>query len=532
MPESLDVLFLVPPMRPVLRPLDVVHIFFKHSQGTKNIISVHLGLLSIAAYLRNEGFSCGYYDLGHFAGKPNLVGTVSGLLNRYNPKIVALTSYTSNFNSTLDTIKIIKDIDPGILICVGGPHVTFLDKYSIKESKNRIDIIVRGEGERTMLDIVKYYLRRSSIDSIEDEVRGITTVRRRTDDQKLLTNEELSLFPPLALDLIPQRERNNYIYIPLTATRGCAYKCVFCINPIFWSQNVRFRPPDKVVEEVKIAEKLFGKKILVEFSDTILPINMRHFESLADLYIKSTNTPIKMALTRANLTDDRRLRIMKRLVQEGGYISIGVENCNPTILQNMGKPTWEIQLEALKKLKKFQLNSIPTWMVGFCGETTKIQYQNVEMLDYLNRKELIQSAILNIWIPIPGSRPFQTPEKYGVKIHTKNWDFYDRAVYPPPYSLFDPSTGETTLTEAQVWAYFISMIAMQNKWSRERRGTGMIQITQEMREILKNPGLLFYSPAGEAHNTIYEDAFVEYYGLFNFLRKKKKKKSMINKLSN
>ncbi len=519
MSDSIDVLFLVPPMRPILRPLDLVHIFFRHSQNTNNIISVQLGLLSMASHLRIEGISCQYHDLAHFKGEATLYDTISGLIRKCNPKIVALTSYTSNFNAALKTIQIIKSIDPNVLVCVGGSHVTFLDRYSIDESDNKIDIVVRGEGERTMLDIAKNFLKNDSIELIEDSVRGITTKNKRNPDQKLLTSNELRQLPPIAFDLIPQSERNNYIYIPLTATRGCAYQCTFCTNPLFWDQKVRFRPPENVIEEVLIAEALFPKR-LFEFSDTILPINMGYFEKLVDLYINSATTPIKMALTRANLTDDKRLRIMKRLIQDDGYVSIGVENGNPSILKIMGKPTWEEQLDALKKLKKYRLNSIPTWMVGFCGENISTKIQNLEKLEFLNKKELIQSVILNIWIPIPGSPPFQNPKKFGLKIHTYNWDYYDRAVYPPPYSLFNPINGKTTLTSAEIWAYYLSMISLQNRWSTEKKkvkGKG-VSINQLMNNIAKNSKTLYFSPAGESHNTIYEDEFDQYQNLFNPFR--------------
>ncbi len=516
MSNSVDVLFLVQPMRPILRPLDLVHVFYNHSQNTKDIVSVHLGLLSMASHLRSEGISCQYHDLAHFKGEGTLHDTISGLLNKYNPKIVAMTSYTSNFNAALESIQIIKSINPNVLVCIGGPHVSFLDRYSIDESNNMIDIIVRGEGERTMLDITKKFLKNGSIELIEDSVRGITTKNKRNPDQKLLTNNELSQIPPIAFDLIPKSERNNFIYIPLTATRGCAYHCTFCTNPLFWQQKVRFRPPENVIEEVLIAEELFPKR-LIEFSDTILPINMRYFEKLVDLYINSATTPIKMALTRANLTDDKRLRIMKRLIQDDGYVSIGVENGNPNILKIMGKPTWEEQLDALKKLKKYKLNSIPTWMVGFCGENLSTKIQNLEKLEFLNKKELIQSVILNIWIPIPGSLPFQNPKKFGLKIHTYNWDFYDRAVYPPPYSLFDPIDGKTILTSAEIWAYYLSMISLQNRWtSAKKKSKGKRKFRSDLiNNIIENFEILFFSTAGENHNTIYEDQSGKHQKLLN-----------------
>ena len=513
MTKSTDVLFLVPPMKPVLRPIVVIFSFFKHSKSSEVMIPVQLGLLSMASYLRREGFSCAYYDLSHFKGKPTLNETITDQLKKYNPRIIALTSYTPNFNATLKTIDIIKEIDPNVLICVGGPHVTFLDRYSIDESNDKIDVVVRGEGERVMRDITYYFLKGLSL---EENVRGITTKNKRNPDQELLTNEELGKLPPIAFDLIPKKERNNYIYIPLNATRGCSYNCTFCTNPLFWRHKIRFRPPEKVIEDILFAEELFPKR-LIEFADTILPFKMAHFEKLVRLYRQLTHSPIKMALTRANLTDNKRMQLMKDLLQDEGFVIIGVENGNPNILKLMRKPSWEQQLQALKNLKNFGIASIPSWMIGFCGENLSTMNQNLEKVEYLNREQLVSSIILEIWIPLPGSLPFQNPKKYGVKIQSYNWDFYDRAVFPPPYSLFDVETGETTLTNAQIWAYYLAMISLQNKWTKKKKliKGKEISISQFMKTIPKHLNLLFFSPAGESNITIYKDLFDNYTALFN-----------------
>ncbi|MHA1130788.1 MAG: B12-binding domain-containing radical SAM protein [Candidatus Helarchaeota archaeon] len=505
MADSTDVLFLVPPMKPLFRPVDVIYSSYKRYKTSDNLIPVQLGLLSMAAYLQQDGFSCKYHDLCHFKGYSTLSETISHLLKKYNPSIVGLTSYTSNFNATLKVVSLLKQMNPNVLICVGGPHVTFLDKYSIDESDNNIDIVVRGEGEKTMRDLVYNYLKGKSL---EENVKGITTKEKRTPDRALLTNEELSKLPPIALDLIPTKERSNIIYIPLNATRGCSYSCSFCTNPVFWQHQIRFRNPETVIEELLIAEDLFRKRS-IEFTDTILPYKISHFGKLVELYLKTVTTPITMALTRANLTDNKRLGLMKKLLQNEGYVIIGVENGAPKILELMKKPTWEMQLQALKNLKKFDLTSIPSWMLGFCGENLSTMQQNFEKINYLNKSNLINSIILFIWIPIPGSLPFHEPQKWGVKIHTYNWDYYDRAVFPPPYSLFNPQTGETTLTDLQIWAYYLSILALQKSWSDKKKlfSGKEPDFRQFLKQLPINQKLLYYSPAGEASINSYDDLY-------------------------
>jgi radical SAM superfamily enzyme YgiQ (UPF0313 family) len=507
-------------MNPILRPLDIVYPLFERVQKSEDLVPLQLGLLSIAGYLLKEGFDVQYHDLCHFEGvpsqKPRLRVTLDHLLKKYDPAIVGLTSYTSNFNASLKVVALLKEINPNLLICVGGPHVTFLDKYSIEESGNRIDVVVRGEGERTMHDIVQCNKKGKPL---EENVRGITTNKKRTPDQALLSNEELNKIPPLPFELIPKKERRKTIYLPLNATRGCSYRCTFCTNPIFWGHTVRFRNPESIIREILIAEELFPK-MMIDFTDTILPAKVNHFEELVNQYTTSVKTPVLMALTRANLTDNKRLKLMKTLLGDKGYLTIGLENGNPRILELMHKPTWDTQLTALKNIKEFGIRSIPSWMVGFCGEDRLTMQENMDKLECLYKNQLIDSVIIFIWIPIPGSLPFRNPKEFGLKIHTINWDFYDRAVFPPPYSLFNPKTGEKTLSSLQIWSYYLDMIYLQKAWSEKmgksekRRGPKekMVQPHQFIRAVSKNPEYLYFNPTGESNLTVYEELLKDSFG--------------------
>jgi len=502
-PDCNELLLLVPPMKPFHRPIDLIYTKYERSLSTSNLLPVQIGLLSIASYLREDGFSCQYYDLSHFQGKPTLKRTLTELLKKYDPCIVGLTSYTSNFNATLKCVEILKDLNPNLLVCVGGPHVTFLDRLSLEESNFQIDVIVRGEGERTFRSIVYHYFKGHDL---EQNVRGITTKTGRSADQKPLTNEELTNLPPLAFDLIPQNERKKQIYIPINISRGCVYKCSFCTNSLFWGHSIRLRDPEKVVEEILIAEELFPN-IYLEFTDTILPFNLSQFEKLVALYTKEINTPASMAFIRANLVNNRRLELLKKLIYEYGYVTVGVENSHPKILKIMNKPTWETQLSALQKLRKFALMSIPTWIIGFCGENLPTMLHNLEIVDYLNKTDLVDSIIMFIWVPLPGSLPFQNPKQFGLKLHTLNWDQYDRAIFPPPYSLYDPQTGKPTLTNLQIWAYFLSMVTLQNSWDRatQKIKERNISMSKFLKIIEKNQKYQLFSTFGESNINIYKD---------------------------
>src|SRR5208283_1065626 len=69
-----------------------------------------------------------------------------------NPDIIGVTSATLTYLPALEILKAAKTALPNCLTMIGGPHVTVMDEQTFTESTN-VDIVVRGEGEQTMLEL-------------------------------------------------------------------------------------------------------------------------------------------------------------------------------------------------------------------------------------------------------------------------------------------------------------------------------------------------------------------------------------------
>ena len=69
-----------------------------------------------------------------------------------NPDIIGVTSATLTYLPALEILKAAKTALPNCLTMIGGPHVTVMDEQAFTESTN-VDIVVRGEGEQTMLEL-------------------------------------------------------------------------------------------------------------------------------------------------------------------------------------------------------------------------------------------------------------------------------------------------------------------------------------------------------------------------------------------
>ncbi len=118
-------------------------------------IFLPLGIGYLAAVLEQEGYKVDVVDCQ--TTRPNQE-VLEEKFRNLNPDIIGVTSATVTYLPALDVLKTAKIAAPNALTLMGGPHVTVLDQQALADSSN-LDIVVRGEGEQTMLDLARAGLR-------------------------------------------------------------------------------------------------------------------------------------------------------------------------------------------------------------------------------------------------------------------------------------------------------------------------------------------------------------------------------------
>ncbi|MHC1591213.1 MAG: B12-binding domain-containing radical SAM protein, partial [Candidatus Helarchaeales archaeon] len=353
--HEIDFLMIIPPPRPLLRPLDLTFPFFEKINKAEKleILPLQEGPLRIMTILKNEGHEVAFHDFCHFSGAATLEETVRNLVKKYNPRVVGGYSYTAYMRGLKKIFKLFKQNNPNITTVAGGPHVTFLDDESLREFNGALDVVVRGEGEKTIVELMSSLNRGKNL----KDVKGITFKNgssiKRNPDQMLLSEEELSNLPLLDFSVIPVNQLGKLVYFAMSISRGCPYNCSFCQNPRFWKRKLRFRQVSKVIEELKILNDKF--QVWMDFGDTNLPINLKVYEELVREYLKEQlqNIKIEMVLVRSDLCDERRLNLTQKLIKDQpyAYVTVGIENAHESVLQIMNKPSWKVQSDALRKIK-------------------------------------------------------------------------------------------------------------------------------------------------------------------------------------
>jgi anaerobic magnesium-protoporphyrin IX monomethyl ester cyclase len=379
------------------------------------------------------------------------------------PNIVGITSTTLTYKSALQIAKIAKEVWPNCLTIIGGSHVTFWDKQALEESPH-LDIIVRKEGENTMLELA---------DRVEKgknyyNVLG-TTVRK--DDGKIVRNEDrpyienLDDLPFPAHHLWPMERlmKHGAVVFPLMASRGCVFWCDFCSTVRMFGRRYRMRSPKNVVDEIEYLQKHFGAHQFTFYDDAFTVDQDRAGEICRE--IKRRKLKIEWDCeTRVDMVTEDLLSIMK----EAGCFAVwfGVESGAQPVLDAMRKGITPAQtIKAFNMAKEAGLMTVAGVVLGFPGETKETIWETVKFIERLNPGDVGYY----IATPYPGTPLYEQVVSEGrLKIH--DFNRFDTAT--PVFDLGTMTSEELREMRERAFqrfylrpGYFFTMIGKGRFWS-------------------------------------------------------------------
>ncbi len=297
----------------------------------------HLPLLSIgylAGYLERGGYQVKIIDA--IALDVDAEETVD-LILKEEPDAVGLTTVSSSRFSAIKTIKLLKEKNKGLFIFVGGRHFHSTWKESL-ENISEIDVIVRGEGEITSLELLNSYFSNRDFSHLKGIAfrsgngNVIFTPQRESAKLDSLPMPAWHLFDLSKYKTTLEGERQTKA-IGVISSRGCPNDCTFCANNSF-QRTLRLRSPKNFVDEIEFLNKTYGYNGFDIWDDT-LTMSKKHVLEICDEIIKRKLDIIWYARARVNTVNEEILRKMK----EAGcrIIGFGIESGSERILKSIKK---------------------------------------------------------------------------------------------------------------------------------------------------------------------------------------------------
>jgi len=390
-----------------------------------------LGLLYIAAVLDEAGYKTEILDafMTRFPFR-RIEDTIEvGLpyekiieeIRRRKADIVGVTNpFTCQVENAVRVANIAKEVDPSILTVVGGPHVTAVPVEFLEEAKN-VDIAVIGEGEYTMLDIVRFFEGYKKI----SEVQGIAYRK----DEKVVLNSQrpfirnLDELPYPAYNLV---EMERYLNpkkieyrsfkdraISMITSRGCPFNCNFCSVHLHMGKIFRAHSANYVIDHIEHVVNEYRVKNIF-FEDDNLTLDLRRFEAICDKIIEK-NITVNWETPNGVRPDYLTLSLLEKMKKAGcKSVFFGVESGDQFVLDNIIDKSLKLKdvMKVAKMCKKVGLKSGAFYIIGFPGEKKKNMKKTVEFALRLKR-EFDVGMHLFIATPSYGTRLYEECKKKG-----------------------------------------------------------------------------------------------------------------------
>ena len=198
-----------------------------YPEDVPQAVFIPLGISYLVAVLERDGYQVDVVDcqIAKLSQKD-----LEDKFRSLKADIVGATAATVTYFPALQVLKAAKAALPNCVTMIGGPHVTVLDERTFMDSQD-VDIVVRGEGEQTMLELARLV----SEDNLKalGKVLGITYKRDgqviRTADRPFLEDIDTLPYPAHKHFDVSRYRINGKLYMPIITSRGCPFNCAFCL---------------------------------------------------------------------------------------------------------------------------------------------------------------------------------------------------------------------------------------------------------------------------------------------------------------
>jgi anaerobic magnesium-protoporphyrin IX monomethyl ester cyclase len=344
-----------------------------------------LGILYCAGVLREAGIEVSLLDqpAKHFS----LDQTVNWV-KKEDPDIIGFSVLLSTAKEAPKIAERVKTENPNITVVFGSHHATFNAERILKKYPF-VDIVVRGEGEHTSLEIARCLEKQRNLDKVE----GITFRK----NGRIVSNPDRPLNKDI--DALPFPDRNlagvQYVstifgakintrkFTTMLSSRGCPFNCSFCGIRKFTRRAWRPRSVENVMAELEYLQSEGYEQFL--FADDNFTLNAKRVSKLCQS-IKKEGMDIEWFCD--SRVDHISYDMFRNMVNAGcRCLFFGIESANQRILDYYRKGITPEQSEkAVRKARKAGIDIIVgSFIVGAPDET---QREIINTLQFANKLDI------------------------------------------------------------------------------------------------------------------------------------------------
>lgn len=444
-------------------------------------VFVPVGIGCIVSAFREQGIHIDFFD--EQVDENILESIDEKLQDLEKPYIFGFSVLTAAYKCAMETSKKLKEKYPDCIVIMGGIHPTAMPDEVM--ANPQVDIILRGEGERIMIDLYRKL-------KAGEDIADVPNIYYRRDGEvvknefafELVDIDELPEFP---YDLFAQKA---YDLGFILSSRGCPYDCIFCSNRVTTGKRYRYSPAERIVSELETIYD-YGKDFVLFLDDNFLVSKKRVYDLIEA--IKARGLHEKMTFSFQCRGDNVDYQILKDLF-DAGFKSVffGLETANENLMKIIKKgETVEDCIKAVLMAKEIGYHVSATFIYALPTETHEDRMDAIQLALDL---ELAQVRFNNA-TPYPGTELYEIAQsqlRLNVQGLYENFISVSTFIESPfdkiPFTYVPPEASEDEIRSDILFSYlafYCNINKLKEILFKPKQGVGWFAAGNSVMEFLK-----------------------------------------------
>jgi len=304
---------------------------------------------------------------------------------------------------------------PKLPVIFGGWHPSLLPAETLSEPF--VDMVVRGQGEITLLEVVQALVDGRPVDEIQGLSWKDGNLPRQNFDRRVQPLESL---PMPAFDLVDfdaYQRLSGVRKLAYATSVGCPYACNYCTDMVFYKRRFNALTAERVAGELAALVTRYRVEE-VALLDSNFPVDLKRALRIAAA-IKETGVKFRWTFQASTDFLCRMSEDEVRLLGDSGvsHMGFGTESTSEPVLKLMNKRHQRVDemFETARKANLANIRVTFNLIFGYPGETEADRATTFRTMSEIARQFRNVSFSPNIFTPYPGIPIWPQLRELGVQ---------------------------------------------------------------------------------------------------------------------
>jgi hypothetical protein len=320
---------------------------------------------------------------------------------------VGITTTTASYQSALRIGRIFKRAVPSCVLILGGHHASTQGQVILSAHED-VDVIVRGEGEIPLFELIAFYPELLAVPGITYRHGG--TIRENAAPSPLGT-DDLDALSPDFHGLRIRSAPGKIGHVTYVSARGCPLKCAFCAVA---NDPIRAKSVEAIVGDLRYLVGHLGFRS-VAFEDNFFAHSPKRTLAVCEALERLQGERPFTWDCQTRVESMRRPELVEAMERAGcDGVYLGVEALTASQLRFLGKTTNPdgylrvLEQDVLPRLLASRMNCYVMLQVALPGDTAETRHETMQSIERFGHLAFMAQKTITIFphlhVVYPGTR--------------------------------------------------------------------------------------------------------------------------------